>query len=98
MKRVIVFGSTMASAERYLTQVVQLAGVVPEEVYQTRKSESEIAISMVNGDFYQALVPTQSSKGLRATYIFVDLKINSDVIHHVLMPMVGYDGAAFFFR
>jgi hypothetical protein len=83
-RKIIVYGSTRVIANQKMQSLLDKMN--PDEIKKVRKSNSEFAFEMNNGDYYLSLSASDNARGHRWQYAYIDENIDFDTIERIIIP------------
>lgn len=81
---IIIYGSTIEIANAKLQGL--LDNMKYGDVLNVMKSFNNFVVTMKNGDVYRAVTTSDSSRGRKWQYAYIDSKIDSQLIDWVVLP------------
>lgn len=83
-KKIIIFGSSIQRANDKLQSLLDNMRV--GDIRQVRKGYNDFTVQLKNGDIYVAKTASESRRGYRWQYAYIDLFINEDIFYAVILP------------
>jgi hypothetical protein len=83
-RKIIIFGSSMQRANNKLQSILDNMRV--GDIEQVRKGYNDFTVQLKNGDIYIAKTASESCRGYRWQYAYIDALINEDLLYTVILP------------
>lgn len=83
-RKIIVFGSSIQRANDKLQSLLDNMRV--GDIKQVRKGYNDFTIQLKNGDVYITKTASESCRGYRWQYAYIDAFINEDLLYNVILP------------
>lgn len=88
-KRILVYGKTI---DRAMDKLEDILNNIPHgDIHDVRKSRSDMQVLLKNGDLYNIVTASESSRGHKWKYAYIDKDISIDIFNRVILPS-GIDG------
>lgn len=84
-RKIIIFGSSIQRANDKLQSLLDNMRV--GDIKQVRKGYNDFTVQLKNGDIYIAKTASESCRGYRWQYAYIDALINEDLLYTVILPM-----------
>lgn len=83
-RKIIIFGSSMQRANNKLQSILDNMRV--GDIEQVRKGYNDFTVQLKNGDIYVAKTASESCRGCRWQYAYIDALINENILYNVILP------------
>ncbi|HHU59551.1 TPA: hypothetical protein GXZ34_01340 [bacterium] len=83
-RKIIIFGSSMQRANNKLQSILDNMRV--GDIEQVRKGYNNFTVQLKNGDIYIAKTASESCRGYKWQYAYIDALINEDLLYTVILP------------
>ena len=81
---IIVYGTTKERAFYKLEQL--LNDMKYGDIADVKKSSCEFVVILKNGDIYKAMCASDSTRGHKWQYAYIDRMISSEILNNIIFP------------
>jgi hypothetical protein len=97
MNKYVVVAQTIDRAREYLKYLV--GEIQYKYIYKVTDSKYEMIVEMKNGDIYQTIPASQSSRGHRFNKAYVEEGVDQEIIDCIIRPcLIGDDSELIYFE